>query len=450
MQENNRHKGGGSRAQFATRLGVIAATVGSAVGLGNIWRFPYEAGMHGGGAFLIVYLGCILLIGIPVITAEFIVGRSTGSNIYGAFRKIHGSPLWRLVAMMGIVASLMILSFYSVVAGWTASYVVHSVGGFAGSETQLHEEFASFTASWQPVGWTVGFLALNYVIMRRGVEKGIEHVSNVLTPLLFVLLVAFCANSMMMPEAREGLLFLFRPDFSAITPSVLIGAMGQAFFSLSLGLGCLLTYASYFRPETRLLRSASTIAGLDTLVAVMAGIVIFPAVFTFGASPESGPRLVFEVLPAIFSHLAWGNVWATLFFLLLLVASLTSTILMSEISIAFFTEECHMRRSAATILTTAIAMVAGTACALSFGPLADATICGRTIFGMFDYVSSNILLPVGGMMVSILVGWVMKRAVVRNELALDGRRGRLAVASLIFCLRYIAPSAILLIFLSGL
>lgn len=450
MQENNRHKGGGSRAQFATRLGVIAATVGSAVGLGNIWRFPYEAGMHGGGAFLIVYLGCILLIGIPVITAEFIVGRSTGSSIYGAFRKIHGSPLWRLVAMMGIVASLMILSFYSVVAGWTASYVVHSVGGFAGSETQLHEEFASFTASWQPVGWTVGFLALNYVIMRRGVEKGIEHVSNVLTPLLFVLLVAFCANSMMMPEAREGLLFLFRPDFSAITPSVLIGAMGQAFFSLSLGLGCLLTYASYFRPETRLLRSASTIAGLDTLVAVMAGIVIFPAVFTFGASPESGPRLVFEVLPAIFSHLAWGNVWATLFFLLLLVASLTSTISMSEISIAFFTEECHMRRSAATILTTAIAMVAGTACALSFGPLADATICGRTIFGMFDYVSSNILLPVGGMMVSILVGWVMKRAVVRNELALDGRRGRLAVASLIFCLRYIAPSAILLIFLSGL
>lgn len=450
MQENNRHKGGGSRAQFATRLGVIAATVGSAVGLGNIWRFPYEAGMHGGGAFLIVYLGCILLIGIPVITAEFIVGRSTGSNIYGAFRKIHRSPLWRLVALMGILASLMILSFYSVVAGWTASYVVHSVGGFAGSETQLHEEFASFTASWQPVGWTLGFLALNYVIMRRGVEKGIERVSNVLTPLLFVLLVAFCVNSLMMPEAREGLLFLFRPDFSAITPSVLIGAMGQAFFSLSLGLGCLLTYASYFRPETRLLRSASTIAGLDTLVAVMAGIVIFPAVFTFGASPESGPRLVFEVLPAIFSHLAWGNVWATLFFLLLLVASLTSTISMSEISIAFFTEECHMRRSAATILTTAIAMVAGTACALSFGPLADATICGRTIFGMFDYVSSNILLPVGGMMVSILVGWVMKRVVVRKELALDGRRGRLAVAALIFCLRYVAPSAILLIFLSGL
>lgn len=440
----------GKRAHFATKIGVIAATVGSAVGLGNIWRFPYEAGVHGGGAFLLIYLFCIFVIGVPVITAEFIIGRHTRSNIYGAFRKLHRSPMWRGVGVMGIVASLMILSFYSVVAGWTASYVVHSIRGFSGNEAMLHSEFTAFTSSWSSVWWTVAFLALNYLILRRGVQKGIERVSNVLMPLLFVILIVFCINAFTMPGCGRGLRFLFTPDFSAITPSVLIGAMGQAFFSLSVGLGCLLTYASYFTAETRLLRSASTIAVLDTLVAVLAGIIIFPAVFTYGTSPEAGPRLVFEVLPAIFAHIPGGTIWSTMFFLLLLVASLTSTISMSEISIAYFSEECRMTRGAATVLSTAIAMVFGVICALSFGPLSDVKVFGLTAFNLFDYVSSNVLLPIGGVMMSLMVGWVLKRSVVESELTLDGKRGRFAVSALVFCLRYVAPGAILLIFIAGL
>ena len=445
------NKGAGvKRAQFATKAGVIAATVGSAVGLGNIWRFPYEAGVHGGGAFLLIYLLCIFVIGIPVITAEFVIGRHTKSNIYGAFRSLHRAPVWRCVGLIGIIASLMILSFYSVVAGWTASYVVHAIEGFATDESLLHEEFAAFTASWQPVWWTIGFLVLNYLIMRRGVQKGIERVSNVLMPILFLILIVFCINSFTMSGCADGLRFLFTFDFSAITPGVLIGAMGQAFFSLSIGLGCLLTYASYFKPETRLLRSASTIAVLDTLVAIMAGIIIFPAVFTYGTSPEAGPRLVFEVLPAIFGNIAGGRVWATLFFVLLLVASLTSTISMCEISIAFFIEECRMKRRTATALCVGIALVFGTLCALSFGPLSDTTICGLTVFGMFDYMSSNILLPVGGVMMSVMAGWILKRTVLESELLLTGRCGRVAISLLVFCLRYVAPGGILLIFISGL
>lgn len=437
------------RPRFATRLGVIATTVGSAVGLGNVWRFPYEAGVHGGGAFMLIYCLFILIIGIPVITAEFIIGRSTRANVYGAFKQLPGSRFWRIIGPMGILASLTILSFYSVVAGWTADYIVRSIGGFGGAATvdELHDGFNRFTSSWQSVGWTLGFLALNYLILRRGVQKGIERMSNLLMPLLFVILLIFCLNSLLLPGASEGLKFLFTPDFSCLTPSTWLGAMGQAFFSLSLGLGCLITYSSYFSRETRLLRSAATIAGLDTLVAILAGVVIFPAVFSFGESPAAGPKLVFEVLPSIFYGMDLGMMWSALFFFLLLLASLTSTISMSEISIAYFTEELHMTRSKAVILNTAIAVVFGTLCALSFGPLANVKLFGLTMFDLFDFVSSNVLLPAGGLLISLYVGWVLSRRAIDAELS--GTR-RAIVNAVIFCLRWIAPVCISLIFLGGL
>ena len=440
------------RAQFATRLGVIATTVGSAVGLGNIWRFPYEAGMHGGGAFLLIYLFFIFIIGIPVISAEFVIGRHTGSNIAGAFRKLAGNRTWGWVGYIGLTASLMILSFYSVVAGWTLEYICQSIIGFSGANTQeaLHAQFDAFsTSDWRPLMWTILFLSINLWILRRGVQKGIEKMSNIMMPALFLLLIVFCINSLCMPGAGDGLKFLFCPDFSKIDSSVLMGAMGQAFFSLSLGLGCLITYSSYFSHSTRLVKSASVIAGLDTMVAILAGVIIFPAIFTFGEQPAAGPKLVFEILPAIFTSLPGGVIWSTLFFILLFFASLTSTISMSEITIAYFVEEKNMTRRNATWLNYAIAVIFGSLCALSFGSLNHVTIFGKTFFELFDFISSNILLPIGGMAISIFVGWILDKSIVRDEVTNRGKVSVHTLGAIIFCLRYVAPICIAIVFLCG-
>lgn len=442
------------RAQFATKLGVIATTVGSAVGLGNIWRFPFEAGVHGGGAFLLIDLFFIFIVGIPVVCAEFIIGRHTGSNVRGAFRALVPGKPWGIVGYLGLLASILILSFYSVVAGWTLEYIYRSVTGFGGvtSVEGLHEQFDAFaTSDWRPVMWTLVFLAVNYVILVRGVQKGIEKMSNIMMPLLFVILIVFCINSLLMPGAAEGLEFLFRPDFSKVTPTVMLSAMGQAFFSLSLGLGCLITYSSYFNKRTPLLRTAGVMASLDTLVAILAGVIIFPAVFTFGMEPAAGPKLVFEILPSIFYHTPGSVIWSTFFFVLLFLASLSSTISMSEISIAYLTDEFGMSRRKATICNIGVAMVFGTVCALSFGSLSGWTVCGLTVFNLFDYVSSNIILPVGGMIISVFVGWVLDRSVVRGELMSSGSGVRPWMVSIVVCcLRYIAPACIALVFIFGL
>lgn len=442
------------RAQFATKLGVIATTVGSAVGLGNIWRFPFEAGVHGGGAFLLIDLFFIFIVGIPVVCAEFIIGRHTGSNVRGAFRALAPGKPWGIVGYLGLLASILILSFYSVVAGWTLEYIYRSVTGFGGvtSVDGLHEQFDAFaTSDWRPVMWTLVFLAVNYVILVRGVQKGIEKMSNIMMPLLFVILIVFCINSLLMPGAAEGLEFLFRPDFSKVTPTVMLSAMGQAFFSLSLGLGCLITYSSYFNKRTPLLRTAGVMASLDTLVAILAGVIIFPAVFTFGMEPAAGPKLVFEILPSIFYHTPGSVIWSTLFFVLLFLASLSSTISMSEICIAYLTDEFGMSRRKATSCNIGVAMVLGTVCALSFGSLSRWTVCGLTVFNLFDYVSSNIILPVGGMIISVFVGWVLDRSVVRGELMSSGSGVRPWMVSIVVCcLRYVAPACIALVFIFGL
>lgn len=439
-----------NRAIFATRFGAIAATVGSAVGLGNIWRFPYEAGVHGGGAFLLCYIAFIFLLGVPVLCAEFCMGRHTRSNIFGAYHKLSHGNNWKFTGYIGILASLLILSFYSVVAGWTVEYCLSSVTGsldFTDSETG-HNQFMSMTTGWRPVLWTVIFLFCNFFILIGGVTKGIERASNILMPILFVLLVAFCINSLSMPGLKDGLEFLFRPDFSQINPAVMLGAMGQAFFSLSLGLGCMMTYASYFSKDTKLGRTAVTIASLDFLVAILAGVIIFPAVFSFGLSPQAGPTLVFEVLPFIFNQLSGGIIWSTLFFLLLFLASLTSTVSMSEISITYFCEEKKMSRKKATVISSAIALVGGLLCALSFGPLSDFTIFGMTIFNLFDYLSSNICLPLGGMICSYFVGWKVKRNILEHEFTNNGTIKFRMLGVLVFFLRFICPIAIFLIFLN--
>jgi len=448
-------KGNSKRAQFVTKTGVIATTVGSAVGLGNIWRFPYEAGVHGGGAFLAIYIVCVLLVGVPVIVAEFMLGRGTHSNAKGAIGKLKPGSFMRWIPLLGVLASILILSFYSVVAGWILQYLYQAISGALSGNTpqQYSEMFGAFVSNpWKSSLCTIVFLLINFFVLIRGVQKGIERISNILMPLLFAILILFCVNSITLDKASEGLNFLFNPDFSKITPSVVVGAMGQAFFSLSVGLGCLLTYASYFNDKTPLVKNAVTIGILDTLVAVLAGIMIFPAVFSYGMSVEAGPKLVFEILPSVFQQLPFAYLWSIVFFVLLLFASLTSTISMSETCIACFVEELNLSRRNATMLNTAICMTLGMLCSLSFGILSDFTIFGKTIFDLFDYVSSNILLPVGGIFFSLFVGWFVDKNFIERELTSSGM-GKMNLwvkTPMMICIKFISPVSIMLIFLYGL
>ncbi len=440
------------RAVFATRFGAVAAIVGSSVGLGNIWRFPYEAGMHGGGAFLLCYLVCVALLGVPVLCAEFCMGRGTRRNVFGAYLKLAPRGRWYLSGYIGIVASFLIISFYSVVAGWTVEYCLGSVTGALDFDSQTggHGQFLDLTSGWRSVIWTGIFLLMNFGVLSAGVTKGIERMSNIMMPLLFLILLAFCVNSFFLPGFGEGMKFLFKPDFSKISPSVILGALGQAFFSLSLGLGCMITYASYFKPETRLGRTAVVSASLDTLVALLAGVVIFPAVFSFGVSPEAGPALVFEVLPRIFMQLPGGLIWSTLFFLLLFIASITSTVSMSEISISYFCDEKGMSRRWSTVLSSVIAMCGGLLCALSFGPLSHLTLWGMTVFELFDYVASNVCLPVGGFICAVFVGWKLDRRYLQAQFTDSGSHPFALLPLLRLTLRYVCPAAIVLIFLNSL
>lgn len=439
------------RPRFATRFGVIATTVGSAVDLGNIWRFPYEAGANGGGAFLLLYIIFVAAIGVPVVCAEFIMGRSSRLNIFGAFRSLapRSGKAWVVVGCLGILSSILILSFYSVVAGWTLEYLYESLAGKIDNMGGVSRQtaFDTFTAGWGCVGWTLVVLAINAFVLLGGVRKGIERASNILMPILFAILIILCVNSLLLPNAAEGLHFLFAPDFSAIDSGVVISALGQAFFSLSLGVGTMMIYGSYFDERTPIVSSAATTAGLDTLVAIMAGILIFPAVFSFGGSPAAGPKLVFEVLPDIFAMMPGGSIWASAFFLLLALASITSTISMSEICVAFLCEQWGMKRPVAVAVNAVVAMALGSVCALSFGPLAGMKIFGMNTFDLFDYITSNIFMPLSGMLIAIFTGWVLKRSIINHELA---PAPRALINIIVFCLRFVAPAAIALIFINGL
>ncbi len=438
------------RAGFATRLGAIAATVGSAVGLGNIWRFPYEAGQNGGGAFIIVYIACVALLGIPVMLSEFIIGRSTHSNMKGALRKLAPKSKVYNMAYICILGAVLVLSFYSVVCGWVVEYIWQAVmGGMQGHTPQEYSAmFSGFVASpWKGVMWTLLFLFINFAVLLRGVQKGIERISSILMPLLFVILIVFCINSLMLPNSHKGLEFLFSPDFSALTWRGVVDAFGQAFMSLSLGVACLVTYASYFNDETSLTKDAVVIASLDTLVAILSGIVIFPAVFSFGMQPEAGPKLVFEILPAVFQQMAGGYFWAILFFILLFFASLTSTISLSEIFINFLIEEHHLTRKKATWISAIVVVVLAVLCALSFNVLSSFKVFGMNLFDLFNYVSSNVFMLLGGLFTAVFVGWFIDRRVVVEQLANKGRLNVPVMNYLMFCLRYVAPVAVVFIFL---
>ncbi len=438
------------RVGFATRMGAIAAAVGSAVGLGNIWRFPYEAGENGGGAFILVYIACIIVMGIPVILSEFIIGRSTHSNMKAALKKLSPGKKYYMFTYVCILGSFVVIGFYSVVCGWIIEYLYQAaIGHLSGHTPEEYSDMFSALISnpWRCVGWTMLFLVFNFLVMSRGIEKGIERVASIMMPLLFLILIIFCIHSLLLPGAGKGLRFLFYPDFSKLTIHGVLDALGQAFLSLSIGISCLVTYSSYFKDDTSLTKDAVTVGVLDTMVAILSGVMIFPAVFSFGVEPTAGPRLIFEVLPGIFQQMTGGYVWALLFFLLVFFASLTSTISLSEIPITFMIEEHKMSRPRAiawtALFTVALAVLAG----LSFNVLDQIKLWGNNIFDMMDYAASNIFMLLGGVFTAIYVGWIMDRKVIHEQLTNGGRLKGTMEPFVVFCLRYVAPISIIFIFL---
>ena len=439
------------RIGFATRMGAIAATVGSAVGLGNIWRFPYQAGENRGGAYILVYLICVLLLGIPIMMSEFVIGRSTHKSMKGAVEELTPGSPFKLFAYIGVLGGLLICGYYCVVCGWVIEYLWSSASGNLLGHTpeEYSNIFSTFVSSpWRCVMWTLLFLILNFLVLNRGVEKGIERISSFMMPLLFLLLIVFCVNSLLLPDSDEGMEFLFDVDFDDLGWKGVVDAMGQAFMSLSLGVTCLITYSSYFKDDSNLMKDAVTISGLDTLVAILAGIVIFPAVFSFGLEPNAGPKLIFEILPTIFQQMPGGSIWATLFFLLLFFASITSTISLSEIPITFLIDEYKISRGKAIAITAVLMTVIAVLSALSFSTLSDVKLLGRNLFDFLDFVGPNFFMLLGGLVTAIYVGWVLKKDVIHEQLTNGGKhRSRFVQPYIIFSLRYIAPVAIVIIFL---
>ena len=441
------------RATFGSKIGVILATVGCAVGLGNIWRFPYMLGENGGAAFLLVYISCILFLGIPVMITEFFIGRYSRKNAAGAFKVMAPGTKWSVIGYNGVAAAFLILGYYAVVSGWTLEYIVQAFSGSLEGKnaTDFADEFTAFsTGVFRPILWTVVFIALTHIIIVSGVKEGIERASKVMMPVLFLILIALCVRSITLPGASEGLTFLFNPDFSKIDSSVVLSAMGQAFFSLSIGMGCLITYASYFGKQTNLQTTALQVTILDTLVAVLAGVMIFPAVFSFGIEPTTGPELVFITLPNVFEQLPFGNIWSFVFFVLLALAALTSTISLHEVSTAYVHEEYHISRKKAAVIVSIGVTILGILSSLSMGLLKSYTLFGLNFFNLLDFVTAKIMLPLGGMMICIFTAKRVDKLLLKEEVTNHGTIRFYFFNTYAFFVKYIAPIAIGLIFLNEL
>lgn len=438
------------RENFGSKIGVIAATAGSAIGLGNIWRFPYVLGENGGGAFLIVYFLFIIAIGIPVMLSEFSIGRRSQRNPYGAFRILKPGQPWSLVGLMGVTAAFIILAFYSTIAGWTLEYVYKSlVNAFhEKSPEQLAQMFHDFQDNgWFPVMWQMIFMFVTAFIVFKGVKNGIERYAKILMPVLLVIIIIITIRSLTLEGAGDGLKFLFKPDFSKLNANVILQALGQAFFSLSIAMGILITYGSYISKKDNLTTTAIAVSAADTFIALLAGVAIFPAVFAFGIEPGAGEGLAFITLPNVFQSMPGGYIWSLLFFVLLAIAALTSTISVLEVVVAFFSEEFSISRKKATVLAAIPIALLGILCTLSQGPWKSFGISGSQFFSNLEYLSANILLPIGGLLIVVFVGWFLGKKNLRDEISNKGVfKSRLFVVYLII-IRFIAPVAIALVFL---
>ena len=441
------------RDGFGSKLGIIAAAAGSAIGLGNIYRFPCEVGNNGGAAFLLVYLLVVIFLGIPVMLSELVIGRRSQSNSVGAFKKLAPKTAWPIVGYMGVLCGFLIFAFYSTVSGWTLEYIIKSVtDSFHGKDlVTIEQEFTAFhDMGWRNVMWQGIFIFLTGCVVFKGVQNGIEKYANILMPLLLVILIVLGVRSMTLPGAKEGLAFLFKPDFSKITGKVLISALGQGFFSLSLGMGVLITYGSYVKKDDNLTSTAFSVVLADTLIALLAGLVIFPAAFSFGIKPEASMGLVFNTLPMIFNNMVGGYWFCIIFFVLLAIAALTSTISLLEVLVAYLTEELRLKRQWSTVVACAGTMLLGAFASLSLMSDTPFTLGGRPVFDLMDFVSSNILLPIGGVLIVIFVGWKLGKQKFFEEVTNEGKLKSPLRKIIFFIVKYLAPVAIAIVFFSGL
>lgn len=442
------------RAQFTTGLGVLFATLGSAVGLGNIWKFPYLAGANGGAAFLILYILCTLLIGIPIMVVEHMLGREARGDAVTTLRRLAPQKPWWLIGAGGILAAFLIMAFYTEVAGWVFAYIFKSASGSLLS-TNPEETSAAFSSlvsnPWQSliVQWIV--LAVTGTIILFGVTKGIEATTKRLMPLLFILLIIVGIRSLTLPGASEGLAFLFKPDFSKITGPVILAAMGLAFFKLSIGMGCMITYGSYFGKDQDIPTTATRVAFSDLAISILAGIAIFPAVFAYGFEPESGPSLLFITIPAVFASMPMGSVFMTIFFLLTAIASIGAMLSLIEVIVSWLETMFNFSRARSTILTIIALALVGSTAALSSSSLADLKLFGLTMFDLFDFVSSNLLLPIGGFFLSIFAVWVWGYPRFKAALSNQGNLKNQTYVTLLFAaLMTVTPVSVFLILLTGL
>ena len=442
------------RIGFGSKLGMILATAGSAVGLGNVWRFPYMTGADGGAVFILIYLACIVFLGIPCMVSEFIIGRHGAANTARAYEKMSAGKGWKYVGLLGVATAFLITGYYAVVSGWCLQYLyASSVGQLQENTTSVSAYFSAFsTDPIRPVLWTVVILLLTHFVIIHGVRGGIERASKFLMPVLFILLLVIVGASCMLPNADKGMVFLFQPDFSKLNTHVFLDALGQSFYSLSIAMGCICTYASYFSRQTHLMKSAVQISIIDSLVAILAGLMIFPAAFSVGINPDSGPSLLFITLPQVFQQAfsglpLIGYVLSLMFYALLTLAALTSLISLHEVSTAYFYEQFHITRKQAAWLVTVCTCIIGAFCSLSLGAVDGLQIAGRSLFSVFDFVTGQIFLPVGGFLTCLFLGWFVPRQIVKDEFTNWGTLKGTFFKTYLFSVRYVCPLCILLIFL---
>lgn len=451
-----------TKNNFGSKIGAILAAAGSAVGLGNIWRFPTETGSNGGAAFILIYVFFMIVLGVPVMISELAIGRYGQKNVSHSFYTMSGNKkLWAYMGLMPVIAGILVLSYYAVVAGWTFEYAFQAgINGFSGKDaSQFASDFQTFCSDpLKPLLWLGLILAVTCGIVAMGVQKGIERGAKLMMPMLFICILVLVVCSFTLPGASKGLSFLFHPDFSKVTGSTVLSAMGQAFFSLSVGICCLCTYGCYFRKDVNLMKDSFSVAGIDTLVALLSGLIIFPAVYSIeGLEPDAGPSLVFITLPNVFQQvfsgvpaLAYG--FSLLFYLLLVMAALTSSISMLEMSAAIFIRKFKLGRLAGCLLVTVICFGLGAICSLSFGIWSgeEYHIFGLGFFDLFDFVVAKLFMPIGSLIVCLFVGWVVDEKVLRAELTNAGslRQPLYPVYRLI--VRYIAPVLITMIFINEL
>ena len=442
------------RANFASKLGIILATAGSAVGLGNVWRFPYMTGENGGAVFILIYLFCVLLLGIPCMISEFIIGRHARANTARAYQKLSGGTPWSIIGYMSVLTGFLITGYYAVVSGWCIQYIWASLVGHLHGDPEYFKtyftEFSSHPA--KPLFWLLVIMLIVYLIVENGVRDGIERASKLLMPTLFILLLLIVVASCLLPGAEAGIRFMFEPDFSKINSDVFLSALGQSFYSLSIAMGCICTYASYFTKHTNLAGSAVQISVIDSVVAVLAGLMIFPAAFSVGVSPDSGPSLIFITLPNVFQQAfsampIVGYTVSLLFYALLTLAAITSLMSLVEVSTAFYQEEFHVSRKKATLIVVAAAGFIGVFCSLSLGGYDGLKLLGMSLFDLFDFVTGQIFLPVVGFLTCIFIGWFVPHKIVHDEFTNWGTVYSSYFHLYIFLVKYVCPICILFIFL---